>query len=184
MAASPGGPRIRPDGIYGQESRYDLPYIYPRLAQEADGGIGAELSVLAIGGLAIGGLAIGGLAIHGLPTRGPRRGPVAPRRPARTALYCIAWAAIAAVTAWGITIARSSAAISRLKAEMRQEIAYWQAETSRARTVATQLARDAATRATAWREGRDNVISIMPLIAAARDGSTCSPRAEDGTGTT
>jgi hypothetical protein len=101
-----------------------------------------------------------------------------------TALYCIAWAAIAAVTAWGITTARRSAAISRLKAEMRQEIAYWQAETSRARTVATQLARDAATRATAWREGRDDVISIMPLIAAARDGSTCSPRAEDGTGTT
>jgi hypothetical protein len=37
-AASPGEPRIQPETIYGQESRYDyLPYIYPRVAQEASG---------------------------------------------------------------------------------------------------------------------------------------------------
>ena len=63
------------------------------------------------------------------------------------ALYCIVWAVVAAVAVWGVTTARSCAAISRLRAEMRQEIAYWQAETARARTLAAQTARDAATRA-------------------------------------
>lgn len=100
-----------------------------------------------------------------------------------TALYCIAWATIAAVVAWVITTVRSSAVISRLKAEMRQEISHWQAETARARAVATQIARDAATRAVAWKEGRDDVIAIMPLITAARDGSAGSVHADDVTET-
>jgi hypothetical protein len=87
-----------------------------------------------------------------------------------TALYCIVWAAIAAVAVWGVTTARSCAAMARLRAEMRQEIAYWRDETARARTLAAQTARDAATRAKAWKEGRDDVIAIMPLIVSARDG--------------
>ena len=91
-----------------------------------------------------------------------------------TALFCIMWAAIAAVAAWGITTARSCATIARLRAEMRQEIGYWQAETARARALAAQTARDAATRATAWKEGRDDVIAIMPLIVLAREGASPS----------
>ncbi len=96
-----------------------------------------------------------------------------------TALYCIAWAIIAAVTAWGLTIAHYSALISRLQEEKRQEIAHWQAETSRARATAAQIARDAATRADAWKKGRDDVIAIMPLIASARESSTCSHGRDD-----
>ena len=34
-AASPGEPRVQPEVNYGQESGYVLPYISPRLAQEA-----------------------------------------------------------------------------------------------------------------------------------------------------
>jgi hypothetical protein len=88
-----------------------------------------------------------------------------------TALYCIVWAIIGAAAAWGITIARSCAAMARLRGEMRQEIAYWRDETARARTLAAQAARDAATRARGWKEGRDDVIAIMPLIVSARDGA-------------
>jgi hypothetical protein len=88
-----------------------------------------------------------------------------------TALYCIVWAVIVGVTAWGIATARSCAAMARLRAEMRQEIAYWRDETARARTLAAQTARDAATRARGWKEGRDDVIAIMPLIVSARDGA-------------
>jgi hypothetical protein len=33
-AASPGEPRVQPEVNYGQESRYVLPYISPRSAQE------------------------------------------------------------------------------------------------------------------------------------------------------
>jgi len=91
-----------------------------------------------------------------------------------TVLYCIAWSIIAAMATWAITMARCSALISRLEQNRREEIAYWQAETSRARATAAQLVRDATTRADAWKKGRDDVIAIMPLIASARDSGTCS----------
>ena len=87
-----------------------------------------------------------------------------------TALYCIAWAAIAAATVWVIMTVRGSAVISRLQEEMRQEIAHWQVETTRARATAAQIARDSVTRAEAWQKGRDDAIAIMPLIATARSG--------------
>ena len=58
-----------------------------------------------------------------------------------------------------------------IEAEMRDEITYWQDETSRARVRAAQIMRDAATRADAWKAGRDDVIAIMPLIASTRDVS-------------
>lgn len=96
-----------------------------------------------------------------------------------TALYCIAWSAIAAMVTWVIMLARRAALISRLEQDRRAEIAYWQAETSRARATAAQLARDAATRADAWQKGRDDVIAIMPLIASARDSGTYSSRRDD-----
>lgn len=101
-----------------------------------------------------------------------------------TALYCIAWAVIAAISAWAITAAYASAVISRLQAEMRKEIAYWQDETSRARAYAAQIARDTAIRADAWKEGRNDVIAIMPLIAAAHDaGSSSQDDADEETQT-
>lgn len=138
-----------------EESRYDLPYIPKRNLQ---------------------------YAIAGERQRGcrPQRrdkalsggGPV-------TALYCIAWAVIAAVSAWAITAAHASAVISRLQAEMRKEIAYWQDETSRARVHAAQIARDTAIRADAWKDGRDDVIAIMPLIAAAHGASSYSQDGAD-----
>jgi hypothetical protein len=52
---------------------------------------------------------------------------------------------------------------------MRQEIAYWHAETSRARTQAAQIARDTATWADAWKKGRDDVIAVIPLVTLAHD---------------
>jgi hypothetical protein len=96
-----------------------------------------------------------------------------------TVLYCIAWSIIAALATWAIMMARCSALISRLEQDRREEIADWQAETSRARATAAQVIRDAATRADAWKKGRDDVIAIMPLIAAARDSGTCSHRRDD-----
>ena len=96
-----------------------------------------------------------------------------------TVLYCIAWSIIAAMATWAITMARCSALISRLEQDRRQEIAHWQAETSRARATAAQIARDAETRADAWKKGRDDVIAIMPLIVSARDSEASSHRRDD-----
>lgn len=96
-----------------------------------------------------------------------------------TVLYCIAWSIIAATVTWAIMMTRCSALLSRLEQDRREEIANWQSETSRARATAAQLARDAVTRADAWKKGRDDVIAIMPLIAAARDSGTCSHCRDD-----
>ena len=84
-----------------------------------------------------------------------------------TVLYWMTWAAIAAVAVWAIMKTRTSAEMSRLEAEMRDEVTYWQDETSRARAHAAQAARDTAIRADAWKAGRDDVIAIMPFIVSA-----------------
>lgn len=86
-----------------------------------------------------------------------------------TVLYCITWAVIAAGAVWAIMEARASAAISRLGAKMREEISHCQDETSRARAHAAQIARDVAIRAEGWKEGRDDVVAIIPLIVSPRD---------------
>ncbi len=96
-----------------------------------------------------------------------------------TVLYCITWAVIAAGAVWAIMEARTSAAMSRLGAKMREEISHCQDETSRARAHAAQIARDAAIRAEGWKEGRDDVVSIIPLIVSPRDPSVPMHSADD-----
>jgi hypothetical protein len=98
-----------------------------------------------------------------------------------TAVDCITWAIIAAVTVWAIMTVRNSNALVRLEAELRDEIAYWQDETSRARIHATQIVRDTAIRADAWKAGRDDVIAIMPLIAMTRDVNASMQPADEET---
>jgi hypothetical protein len=85
------------------------------------------------------------------------------------ALGTLAWAIIAAVTAWGLTLARASIAIARIEAACRKEIRHWQAEAARARAHAAQLAQDAATWSAGCKQGRDDVINIMPLLTAANE---------------
>lgn len=97
-----------------------------------------------------------------------------------TVLYCITCVVIAAGTVWAIMEARTSAAMSRLGAKMREEIRHCQDETSRARAHAAQMARDALVRAEGWKEGRDEVIAIIPLIVSPRDTSVPLHPADDG----
>lgn len=94
-------------------------------------------------------------------------------------LSCITSAFIAAVIVWAIMKVRTSTAMTRLEAETRDEIAYWQDETSRARVQAAQVTRDAAIRTYAWKAGRDDVIAIMPLIASTRDVSASTQPADE-----
>jgi hypothetical protein len=102
-----------------------------------------------------------------------------------TAVYCIIWAVIAAVLAWGVTTIRASAAISRMQTQMRKEITYWQDETMRARVQAAQIAQDAATWADAWKKGRDDAIAVIPLIVRAHDSRVhLESAANDGTNST
>ncbi len=83
---------------------------------------------------------------------------------------------MAAVAAWGCTMVFASARHSKLRDEIgridqvaRREIQHWKEEAARARTHAAQLARDKE----AWRagheQGRDDVITVVPLLIAAQE---------------
>jgi len=82
-------------------------------------------------------------------------------------LTIIAWTVSAAVAAWWLALARSAAAISRLREEMREEVRYWQAESARAKTRAAQLEKEVATWSAGCRQGRDDLVTLLPLVIAA-----------------
>jgi hypothetical protein len=83
---------------------------------------------------------------------------------------------MAGVVAWGFTMVHASRSLSRIRAEMarreaamRREIQRARDEVARARNHAAQVTRDAATWAAGCKQGRDDVISVMPLLVA-REG--------------
>lgn len=84
-------------------------------------------------------------------------------------LTTIAWLTIAVVTVWALTWARAAATISRLREQMRQEVRYLQEESERAKTEAAQLAKDIATWTAGCKQGRDDLVTVLPLIIAALD---------------
>jgi hypothetical protein len=84
---------------------------------------------------------------------------------------------MAGVAAWGFTMVRVSGQSARLRAEIaridrlaRQEIAHWQDEAAGARTRAAQVERDSKAWAAGCKQGRDDVISVVPLLIAAQEG--------------
>jgi hypothetical protein len=93
------------------------------------------------------------------------------------------WIIVAAVVSWGFTMAYAAAQHSRLRADMtrvqeqlHKEIRHWQDEAARARAHAAQIAREAATWAAGHKQGRDDVVTTLPLIMAyitAHEGGTC-----------
>jgi len=83
------------------------------------------------------------------------------------AVIAIVSATIAAMTAWRLTRAHAAATISRAREQMRQEVLYWQDESARAKTRAAQLAKDIATWTAGCKQGRDDLVTVLPLIIAA-----------------
>ena len=100
------------------------------------------------------------------------------------ALAIAAWIILAAVAAWGFTMVYAAAQLSRVRADMtrvqeqlHREIKHWQDEAGRAKSHAAQIAREAATWAAGHQQGRDDVVTTLPLIMAyltAHEGSLCS----------
>jgi hypothetical protein len=85
------------------------------------------------------------------------------------ALETLGWAIIAAVAAWGFTLRRAAQHIGRLESANRTEVAYWKTETARARAHAAQVTQDKAAWTAGCQQGRDDVISVVPLIIAAQE---------------
>ena len=94
---------------------------------------------------------------------------------------------MAAVIGWGLTMVFASTHHSRLRDEMiraeqrmRREVEHWKDEAARARNHAAQLARDSATWAAGCKQGRDDVITVVPLLMAAQEqgkGGACTQHA-------
>jgi hypothetical protein len=88
------------------------------------------------------------------------------------ALIIIALAAAAALTAWRLVLARSAAIISRHRDEMQEEVRYWQDESARAKVRTAQLEKEVASWSAGCRQGRDDLVAVLPLIIAALERPT------------
>jgi hypothetical protein len=109
---------------------------------------------------------------HAIAVQDTRGGPM-------TVLIIIALTATAALTAWWLAMARSAGTLSRLRDAMHEEVRYWQAESARAKVRTVQLEKEVASWSAGCRQGRDDLVAVLPLIIAALERPT-SVRAADG----
>jgi hypothetical protein len=79
-----------------------------------------------------------------------------------------------AVGRW-LTRRLAAATLSRAEAEMRRELSYWQEAAARASAEAARIAREAEAYKAGCQHGREDVISIMPLLVAAQQRSADQP---------
>jgi hypothetical protein len=80
----------------------------------------------------------------------------------------LVWFLAGATAGWGLTSLRAATTVSRARQQMRREIRHWQSETERYQAVADRHAQDKAAWTAGCRQGRDDVITIMPLLLAAQ----------------
>lgn len=84
--------------------------------------------------------------------------------------HTLAWCLLAAVAAWGGTLAWASAAFRARRNAFDDEIARWQAEAARARILVSQMKHERAIWLSGYRQGREDMIAAMPLVVAAHQG--------------
>jgi hypothetical protein len=84
----------------------------------------------------------------------------------------LVWFLAGAIAGWTLISLRASRTLSRARAHMREqmhrEIRYWQAETERYKAVADRLNQEKQSWVAGCKQGRDDVISIVPLLIAAQ----------------
>jgi len=100
-----------------------------------------------------------------------------------TGLEILGWSLVSATATWGLMLARASAAISRIRREMLSEVRYWQDEAARAKARSAQLAQEMATWTAGCKQGREDMITIVPLLVAAHQrltGTGCVATGNDG----
>jgi len=83
-------------------------------------------------------------------------------------LLALVWCLTGAVAGWGITSVRAAMDMSRARDLMRREIRAWQEETQRFKARADQLAQEKASWIAGIKQGRDDVITMVPLLIAAQ----------------
>jgi hypothetical protein len=83
-------------------------------------------------------------------------------------LLAAVWFLTGAIAGWGVRALRAAATMSRAREQMRREIRCWQAETERFKATADRLAQEKESWTAGVRQGRDDVITIVPLLIAAQ----------------
>jgi hypothetical protein len=84
-------------------------------------------------------------------------------------LLALIWVFIGVALGWRFGSRRStSQALTRARQQMRQEIRYWQEVAERSKVRADQLAQENEAWAAGYKQGREDVIKIVPHIAAQR----------------
>jgi hypothetical protein len=79
--------------------------------------------------------------------------------------------------AWSRSRAKMRQDLARARAQMRRELTHWQEAAARATAEATRVAREAEAFQAGCKHGREDVISIMPLLVAAQQGPADEARA-------
>ncbi len=82
-------------------------------------------------------------------------------------LETIGWACLAATAAWVLAICASVGVLGRYRAVMNEEVQHWKAEAIRAAALTAQLKQEIEMWSKGCQQGRDDVISIVPLLIAA-----------------
>lgn len=93
-------------------------------------------------------------------------------------------AAIGPLISWRATRFRARAQMRRqlasARADMRREVIHWQEAATRANAEAARIAREADAYKAGHKNGREDVISIMPLLVAAQQRPADEARAGGG----
>lgn len=84
------------------------------------------------------------------------------------ALIFLIGIALGVAVGWRLGMIRAHAMLSEMFARMRREVRHWQDAAARATAEADRVAQAAETWAAGRKQGRDDVISIMPLLMAAQ----------------
>ena len=93
----------------------------------------------------------------------------------------LVWFLAGAIAGWGVTSLRAAGAMTRAREQMRREIRHWQSETERYQAVADRHAQDKAAWAAGCKQGRDDVITIVPMLLAAQQRLLAQDRRTEAT---
>lgn len=94
----------------------------------------------------------------------------------------LAGALIGAAAGWLAGRWRASAAMRQINRALAREIQYWQDAAARSAEKAARAAEEARTWADGCRQGRQDVISIVPLLMAAQERKAGQPGAGAASG--
>jgi hypothetical protein len=95
-------------------------------------------------------------------------------------VHIIGWSMVAAIISWRLAWHRARAIFGRALAHADAESRQMRAEAERWRTNSIRLSKEIAAWKEGHHEGRADVVSIVPMLIAARqDSAACSCTADD-----